>query len=514
MGQAVVITPDAPTAPPISITPDQDQETQHRGFWATAADDLKGLLHPSGFSPYPGMDQEAKSGAATQHAQEDLSRKAAGYSLPYRIGAPIAQAAGANVPGMEKSAAEGDVGGVLGHAAAPMATILGGEALAHGAPAVTEGVARGIPKIADTLGEIGDTSNLGAKAKALAKLAGQEAISHVPVAGRVVRRPSFADVIDAVRTKAPEPGVYPGATEPTATPEQLNPSLISEARTLPGQISPERIIPAQPPILRAQPIPPRSGLRLSAGSPSTIFEPALDATGENKPFAGGMDEMDEAPTAQTAYGATPATTAPPAANAILSPIEATQTPKGTLTNLKQQINDALGGKTKYEAAGGKPLEPGVSLKNQRPQTNLQQQINDAAEPAAKQTPKAPQTNLQQQINNAANPLPDGFTATPESSALRGYKYDPDAQHFEVITNTGERFGRIGITPDQVEAFAKSESKGRAWPALKNAPGAIPTKNGAPRTVQTSYRSASPDDVSPEWQKSVDYLKAKKASKPN
>jgi hypothetical protein len=218
-----------------------------------------------------------------------------------------------------------------------------------------------------------------------------------------------------------------------------------------------------------------------------------------------MDEaMDEAP----------ATTAPTAPNAILSPIEATQTPKGTLTNLKQQINDALGGKTKYEAAGGKPLEPGVSLKNQRPQTNLQQQINDAAEPAAKQTPKAPQTNLQQQINNAANPLPEDFTATPDSSALRGYKYDPDAQHFEVITNTGERFGRIGITPDQVEAFAKSESKGRAWPVLKNAPGAIPTKNGVPRTVQTSYRSASPDDVSPEWQKSVDYLKAKKASKPN
>jgi hypothetical protein len=396
------------------------------------------------------------------------------------------------------------------------ATILmagGAEGLDAGeldAPAMDATPATETPRIATPK----PATDFGAKAKAVGKLAAQDAISRIPIAGRIVRRPSIMDYVDAARTKATPP-VFPTSPEgPIALPEQLNPSLVSEARTLPGQISPERIIPAQPPILRAQPIPPRSGLRLSAGSPSTIFEPALDATGENKPFAGGMDEMDEAPTAQKAYGATPATTAPSAPNAILSPIEATQTPKGTLTNLKQQINDALGGKTKYEAAGGKPLEPGVSLKNQRPQTNLQQQIQDAAEPAAKQTPKAPQTNLQQQINNAANPLPEGFTATPDSSALRGYKYDPDAQHFEVITNTGERFGRIGITPDQVEAFAKSESKGRAWPVLKNAPGAIPTKNGVPRTVQTSYRSASPDDVSPEWQKSVDYLKAKKASKPN
>src|ERR1039458_8620285 len=59
-----------------TIVPIKDQETQHPGFWANAADDLQGLLHPSGFSPYPGMDQEAKSAAATQHAQEDASRKA------------------------------------------------------------------------------------------------------------------------------------------------------------------------------------------------------------------------------------------------------------------------------------------------------------------------------------------------------------------------------------------------------------------------------------------------------
>src|ERR1035438_1070787 len=43
-----------------TILPLKDQDTQHPGFWARAADDLKGLLHPSGFSPYPGMGQEEK----------------------------------------------------------------------------------------------------------------------------------------------------------------------------------------------------------------------------------------------------------------------------------------------------------------------------------------------------------------------------------------------------------------------------------------------------------------------
>lgn len=114
-----------------SIVPIQQQETQHPGFWANIADDLKGLLHPSGFSPYPGMDQEAKSAAATQAAQQDQSRKDAGYPLPYRALAPVAQSVGVNVPGMEESAAQGDVAGVAGHAAAPVAALATGEAAAH-----------------------------------------------------------------------------------------------------------------------------------------------------------------------------------------------------------------------------------------------------------------------------------------------------------------------------------------------------------------------------------------------
>lgn len=56
------------------------------------------------------------------------------------------------------------------------------------------------------------------------------------------------------------PGVFPGAPFPTATPEQLNPALTSEARTLPGMHSPEVVKP--PAVATAQPIPARPGLAL------------------------------------------------------------------------------------------------------------------------------------------------------------------------------------------------------------------------------------------------------------
>jgi hypothetical protein len=104
----------------------------------TAYSDLKGLLHPSGQNPYPGGQlnyvppekrtngemfniSDPKRDAAIQAVQQDDARKAAGYNVPYRVLAPVAQSAGLNVPGMEQSAAEGDTAGVLGHAAAGIA---------------------------------------------------------------------------------------------------------------------------------------------------------------------------------------------------------------------------------------------------------------------------------------------------------------------------------------------------------------------------------------------------------
>jgi hypothetical protein len=144
--------------------------------------------------------------------------------------------------------------------------------------------------------------------------------------------------------------------------------------------------------------------------------------------------------------------APPPKPTVAQPAPAEPKKLGDL------LNDAL---------GGKPLEPNVPLKNQA---------------SAKSTA-------------ASSDLPDGFTPV-KSSAIQGYKYDPANQHFEVITNTGGRYGKMGITPDQVGAFEGADSKGRAWGVLKNSPGAISTKNGAPRAVPMEARSATPEDVAP------------------
>lgn len=70
------------------------------------------------------------------------------------------------------------------------------------------------------------------------------------------------------------PGVFPGAPLPaTPAPEVLNPSLVSEARSLPGQIAPEVVRPRMTP---AAPIPSRSGLALPP-APETAAEAPVES---------------------------------------------------------------------------------------------------------------------------------------------------------------------------------------------------------------------------------------------
>ena len=174
-------------------------------------------------------------------------------------------------------------------------------------------------------------------------------------------------------------------------------------------------------------------------------EPELDATGENRPFAGGMDE------------------APPARTSARPIPEAPVVEPATAAALKQQLNDAVGYKPPP------PVVTGVSLKNQ----------------AVAQGVK----------------LPDGFTPV-DSTMLKGYKYDPASQEFDAVLNDGQRYRHAGVTPDQVAAFEDANSKGAAYnKAIRNGPGVTPLgkvdANGTliPR-VKPSYRSATPEDVAP------------------
>jgi hypothetical protein len=202
------------------------------------------------------------------------------------------------------------------------------------------------------------------------------------------------------------PGVFPGAPLPAnPLPEQINPSLVSPARTLPGMHTPEVTRPpapvAAPP---AQPIPARPGLQLSgevaARAPearSIVVDPAT-----------GRPEFSDALAAKQAEVSTPT--------------------KTTAVDLEKQLNDAL---------GGKPLQRGVSLKNQ---------IKAAVQSQTK--------------------LPEGFTPV-DSSALKGYKYNPDTQEFESITTNGQRYVHGDVSPDQAAAFEAADSKGKAWNDLRS-----------------------------------------------
>ena len=138
----------------MQIVPLGDQETQHAGFWHAVATDLGGMakgLATTAVNALPGNElipdsvrNEAGIGPARdvigegeQMAADYQKRKAAGYSMPYRVAAPVAEAAGVNVKEMEESAAQGDVAGVAGHAAVPLATTAAAIGLTKGAPAIS-----------------------------------------------------------------------------------------------------------------------------------------------------------------------------------------------------------------------------------------------------------------------------------------------------------------------------------------------------------------------------------------
>lgn len=91
-----------------------------------------------------------------------------------------------------------------------------------------------------------------------------------------------------------------------------------------------------------------------------------------------------------------------------------------------------------EATGGQKLVSGVSLKNQ---------------PSAMKAA-------------ATGKLPEGFTPV-ESSAVKAYKYNPDAQEFETITKNGQHYIHGDVSPEQAAEFEAADSKGKAWNALRN-----------------------------------------------
>lgn len=180
----------------------------------------------------------------------------------------------------------------------------------------------------------------------------------------------------------------------------------------------------------------------------------------------------------------------------IQPISAAKPSAVSPELLGQQLNDAL---------GGRPLEPGVPLRQQlsrigkptapiktAPLTNLSEQIKESA-PLSQAPTMAPLGDLGSEIKSSAIELPEGFTATPDSSVLAGYKYNPATREFEAITNRGDHYVHSDVSPEEAAKFEAADSKGSAWNQLKKGPGVTLTKSGPvgklepvkPGTLKTS-----------------------------
>jgi KTSC domain len=161
----------------------------------------------------------------------------------------------------------------------------------------------------------------------------------------------------------------------------------------------------------------------------------------------------EPPASLAAPAAASPAAAPAATPETAAPAAAAPKKYAPLTDLQQQINDAL---------GGKPLQRGVSLKNQR----------------------------------KANALPQGFTPV-DSSALKGYKYDPASQEFSSITNNGQIYTHGEVTPDEVKAFEDADSQGKAWNTIRQnhvlvKQNGLPVKPSSARTVVVDPATGRPE----------------------
>jgi hypothetical protein len=211
----------------MKVVPIEDQPIQHSGFWSALGEDLGGMLKgiappttKEGLLAKAKMFKEAITGPDPRETvQSVIDRANAGYGPAYSALAPTGEQLGVNVKGMEQSAQQGEVGGVMGHAAA-VPTALAGTL------AGTELLGR-LP-----IGRI--TKAAGGAIKGAAK--------EVPIVSPIARgaiRGAAKSWQASAPTEAAPPFQNPGAPYPTATSEQLNPALISPARTIPGMNPPE-----------------------------------------------------------------------------------------------------------------------------------------------------------------------------------------------------------------------------------------------------------------------------------
>lgn len=184
--------------------------------------------------------------------------------------------------------------------------------------------------------------------------------------------------------------------------------------------------------------------------------------------------------------------------------------------------------------GAAPLQMTPATPKPMPKAVVEQQLSDALGGQALK-PNVPLRN-QMGLRSAVSKLPEGFTPIENSSALKGYKYDPATQEFDAITKDGQRFRHGEVSPAQFDAFQRADSAGKAWAELRKGPGVTPLgkvnaagkvqpripsasasaspdtsptpATGSPAASSPAVPKAMPEDLTTDWSKALDDLKAK------
>lgn len=275
----------------------------------------------------------------------------------------------------------------------------------------TEGAARGVPAVKAAAADVADTPI----AQAI-KAGTEAALKELPKAA--IKRVPYAgnvgaDVVKAARdayTEARNPN--PGAPLP-ATPA---PELLEANRKLADLMQPNV----------------NAGAPLPATPPAQVLQAASLLRGP-KPLVDPAAGLGQIPIRKLMETPTPAALDKAVIDSVTAPVKRTPIP---MKKIGAAVDDALG----------------------------------VAQPAA---PKfAPRTSLKNQI--AAQQLPEGFTATPKSSHVRGYQYNPETETIDAVTDTG-RYRHAGVTQDLFDKFKATaeDSPGTAWKQLRDGPGVTP-----------------------------------------
>lgn len=99
-------------------------------------------------------------------------------------------------------------------------------------------------------------------------------------------------------------------------------------------------------------------------------------------------------------------------------------------------------------------------------------------------------------------IPEGHTPVEDSTAVRSFKYDADAQELHIAPTKGYTYVYGDVSPDQATQFQNADSKGTAWGSIRNSnPLVAKIHENGTRTAMKP--SAAGDDLTGVLQQSVD-----------